>query len=120
MSQVQGPPPNILGVQSSNQSLLVRWQLEPYLIPPNDATMLVIDTDTNIMSAVLLNSEQILLEEYLITGLVNGHDYAILFSVLNANGTTNNSNTANGTPSDIPSNPTIVSYELQPTLYISE
>jgi hypothetical protein len=118
MAQVQGPPPTIDGVQSLNQSLLVTWTLEPYTISP-DATLLVINTNTNTMASYLLNSEEILMEEYLVTGLVNGDSYAILFSVLDGSGNTHNSNTANGIPSDIPSNPTIVSYELQPPSYTS-
>ena len=116
MSQVQGPPPTITDVQPSNQSLLVRWESDPYS-SSSDATLLVINTTSNIMSAVLLDNLQILEGEYLITGLVNGDVYALLFSILDASGNSHNSNTVTSIASDIPLSPTIVSYTLDDPSY---
>ena len=115
MSQVQGPPPTITGAEPSNQSLLVSWDSDPYSSSP-DATLLIINTASNIMSSVLLDETQIAEGSYLITGLTNGDSYSLLFSVLDTNGNSHNSNTfSNAIPSDIPQPPTIDSYTLSST-----
>ena len=113
MAQVQGPPPSITEVISSNATLLCKWENDPYS-NSNDATLLIINTDANTMASILLNADQIAAEEYAISGLVNGANYALLFSILANDGTTHNSNTVYGIPSDIPQPPTIVSYAIQP------
>lgn len=114
MPQIQGPPPTITGVDSLNLALRVFWQLDPYVDAGFDATLLLINTTTNTMQSILLDATQILEEEYLVTNLVNGNEYAILFSILDASGNTNNSNTVFSIPSDVPEPPVIVSYTLQP------
>ena len=116
MAQQQGPPPTINSVQSEDKSLIVTWSLEAYT-NPYDATLLVIDTTNNSMTSILLNTTEILEEEYTVKYLTNGNRYAILFSVLNSDGITDNSNTVTGIPSAIPSNPTIIDYQLSPPLY---
>ena len=107
MAQFQGPPPTITEVISLNESLLCKWENDPYS-NSSDATLLYIDIVTNTMYSVLLNNVQITEEEYLLTGLTNGHQYAILFSILDVNGNTHNSNTETSTPSDVPAAPTIL------------
>ena len=111
MSQVQGPPPELLSAVPSNNSLFVTWQVDPYTASP-DATLLVINTVTNEMSSILLNTTQIDEENYTVTNLTNGDEYALLFSVLDSNGFTHNSNTLVSTPAGIPLPPTIVNYTL--------
>ena len=111
MSQVQGPPPTLLSAVPSNNSLFVTWEIDPYTASP-DATLLVINTVTNEMSSILLNNTEIDLESYTITDLTNGDEYALLFSVLDSNGYTHNSNTLVSTPAGIPLPPTIVNYTL--------
>lgn len=115
--QVQGPPPTITEVVSSNGSLLVKWEQDVYGSNSDDATLLYIDQNENVMYSVLLNTQQILEDQYLLTGLVNGHSYACLFSCLYDDQTTHNSNTVIGIPSDVPNAPTINSYSLVPPSY---
>ena len=120
MSQIQGPPPEIESVQSADRSLIVTWTMTPYTSGTTyDATLLVIDTTSNSMASILLNTTEIFEEEYTIENLINGNRYAILFSILNIDGITVNSNTVTGIPSDIPSRPTIVGYTLDRPSYTS-
>jgi hypothetical protein len=118
MAQIQGPPPTITNVQSANTSLIVTWAMSAYSdLTTYDATLLVIDTTSNSVRSILLNTDEIFDLEYTIDGLINGNRYAILFSILNKDGITVNSNTATGIPSDIPSDPYIEDYTLNPPLY---
>ena len=118
MSQLQGPPPTITSVQSLNNALYITWDSDPYN-SASDATLLIINITTNNMASILLENAQIMEEEYTVTDLVNGNDYAVLFSLLDLSGNTHNSNTLNGIPSDVPQPPTIVSYLLQGPTFTS-